>query len=59
MRINFNGVCAGAVEECGLQIGDKVMISLEGAQYEELANPKTKDVPWAVTFISRLAMKVW
>jgi hypothetical protein len=58
LRVNFNGACASAVETCGLQIGDKVMISLEGAQYDELASATAKDVSWAVTFNSRLAMKV-
>lgn len=58
LRVNFNGICAGAVEARGLQIGDKVMISLEGAQYEELLGATAKDVPWTVNFNSRLLMKV-
>lgn len=58
LRVNFNGLCAGAVEARGLQIGDKVMISLEGASCEELANATSRDVPWVLAFTSRLVMKV-
>lgn len=58
LRVNFNGPCASAVEARGLQIGDKVVINLEGASYEELANATSRDVPWALTFTSRLVMKV-
>lgn len=58
LRVNFGGACANAVDTRGLQIGDQVMISLEGAVFEELSNATTRDVPWSITFTSRLVMKV-
>jgi hypothetical protein len=57
LRINFNGLSASAVDAAGIQIGDSIMVSLEGAEFEALKDGTERDVPWVVTFSSRLIMK--
>lgn len=57
LRVNFNGPSASAVDATGIQIGDSVSLSLEGAEFETLEDATERDIPWAVTFSSRLIMK--
>ncbi|CUS10565.1 unnamed protein product [Tuber aestivum] len=58
VRINFKGLAASAVDRTELQIGDRVVISLEGAQFQPLDDATERDVPWVVVYSTRLAMKV-
>lgn len=58
LRVDFRGASARAVDSREVQIGNRVQLSLEGAQLEVLENATAGDVPWAVVFSTRLAMKV-
>ncbi|RPB03550.1 hypothetical protein L873DRAFT_1669908 [Choiromyces venosus 120613-1] len=58
VRINFKGLAASAVDQTKLQIGDRVIISLEGAEFQPLEDATERDVPWVMVYSSRLAMKV-
>ncbi|KAG0633197.1 hypothetical protein HOY80DRAFT_1141601 [Tuber brumale] len=58
VRINFKGLAASAVDQTKLQIGDRVIISLEGAEFQPLDDATERDVPWVVMYSTRLAMKV-
>ena len=58
VRINFKGLPASAVDRTKLQIGDRVIISLEGAEFQPLDDATERDVPWIVVYSTRLAMKV-
>lgn len=59
LRVNFHGPAATGVDAHGLQSGDHVCISLDGAHWEELAGASSRDVPWAVSFEKKLTMKVY
>jgi hypothetical protein len=59
LRVNFHGPAATGVDARGLQSGDHVCISLDGAHWEELASASSRDVPWAVSFEKKLTMKVY
>ena len=58
LRVDFRGPSARAVDDMGVQIGDRVQLSLEGAGLEQLDTATAGDVPWAVVFSARLAMQV-
>jgi hypothetical protein len=58
LKVNFRGASARALDEKKVQIGDKVQLSLEGAELEALENATPRDVPWAIVFSTRLVMKV-
>ncbi|PWW72750.1 hypothetical protein C7212DRAFT_285780 [Tuber magnatum] len=58
VRVNFKGLAASAVDQAKLQIGDRVVISLEGAEFQPLDDATERDVPWVVVYSTRLAMKV-
>ncbi|KAL7275783.1 hypothetical protein RUND412_001262 [Rhizina undulata] len=58
LRVNLQGPAAHELASKKLQIGDEVMISLEGAVFEELENPTARDVPWSIAFSKRLVMKI-
>ena len=58
LRVDFHGPSAKAVDDMGVQIGDRVQLSLEGAGLELLDTATAGDVPWAVVFSTRLAMQV-
>ncbi|KAF8253019.1 hypothetical protein K440DRAFT_643021 [Wilcoxina mikolae CBS 423.85] len=57
LRVDFRGASARAVDSKEVQIGDRVQLSLEGAQLEALEKATERDVPWTVVFTTRLAMK--
>lgn len=58
LRVDFRGAAAREVDLRKVQIGDRVQLSLEGAQLNDLSDATARDVPWSVVFSSRLAMKV-
>ncbi|CAZ81201.1 unnamed protein product [Tuber melanosporum] len=58
VRVNFTGLAASVVDQTKLQIGDRVIISLEGVEFQPLDDATERDVPWVVVYSTRLAMKV-
>lgn len=57
LKVNFRGPAAKEIHG-KLQIGNKILLSLEGAELEELPDATPRDVPWALKYTHRLCGKV-
>lgn len=57
LKVNFRGAAARRAKDV-LQATNKVQLSLEGAELEEMKDATRRDVPWALKYSHRLYAKV-